>query len=170
MSEPSPDYKVKCPDCDTVVTKESKADAKSLVESHNKSRHNGDEVAHVVGKADPLIPFVEILDNTTQKREIRTARYTEDMYRVSCPDCEHAAVEDTVSDGKEAVKKHNEIHHNGNDVAGFVIEDVDGTAASREKPYMKLEDTPDSVEILAEISQKENIVTLPNLSTHMQSP
>jgi hypothetical protein len=170
MTETSPDHEIKCPDCGVVVTKETNAEAVSLVESHNEARHNGDDIAHVVGKHDPLLPFTDIIDDTEQKRQMRRARHTEGEYRVCCPDCEQAIVEDSISDGKESIKKHDTNHHNSEHTAGFAIEDVDGTAANRDKPYMVLNDTLNCMDILAEISQQENIVTLANISSYIQSP
>jgi len=45
-----------CPLCTRVVSKDTEGEAASVAESHNESRHGGDEVAQVVG------PYREDLD------------------------------------------------------------------------------------------------------------
>lgn len=166
------DYEVECPECDRTVTKETEEEAESLVESHNNSQHNGENIAHVVGEHDPLIDFIEILETGRLKRAVRAARYEEHQYRIVCPVCEKAKTPSEKSDEiniRKTIKTHNTVKHDGDNIAGVAKEDVDGTTANRDKPYMSFEDRPDAAEILADLcdERNDNIITSPELSEYI---
>jgi hypothetical protein len=150
---------VECPDCGTSVQKESREAAVETVNSHNKSRHNGEEVAEVTGEQDPLTGFVEILGDVHRRQAVFSAEHNEDRFRAVCDECEGLAVCQSLDEAFEHAVAHNEFAEHEPAVAGVAEKDIE----KETEPRLML-GSPEIHELLADI-QSEYEIILPEQST-----
>jgi len=147
-------FKVHCPDCGSTVTKETESAAEDTVDSHNDKRHDGQDVASVVGEQDPLDGFLDLLDDPHKTSSLFYAHRNNGQYRVLCRDCEGLEVCTETDEAWELVDEHNEFAHDGDAVAGVLEEDINETT-DRRLPI----DGPDAVQLVADISSDKAIIT-----------
>ena len=155
---PEYDIKIVCPECDTNAPKDTREKAESQVKSHNNSIHGGEEVAYVEGKHDPLLDFLDYIDDVNREGHIYYAYRNEGMIRGVCPECDRVEVETELDTLIEKVEKHNALKHDGTPIGGIVTEDLNGIAAERKRPMLG-EDTPSAAEILAECDHEDEITS-----------
>lgn len=118
---------VTCPDCGTETEVEDDR-AADVVESHNEAQHDGDPVAGVGPDAVPVEEY-----SAGDADPLRVHDMGDDGgplgnhpngVRGICKDCELVALLDNEFDANAAVETHNDMAHDGDDVAGTCAWDV----------------------------------------------
>lgn len=155
------EFKVRCPECDRTLTKNSEEAATDLVDSHNESRHDGEDVAVVVGEQDPLDSFIDALEDPHSG--LFYAHRKNGVYRVMCMECEGIEVVDTTEDAWDLARRHNEFAHEGDAIAGVVEEDLEETKDTFERST-PLTSKPESgvskrAKLLATMQTERTVVT-----------
>lgn len=119
---------VVCPECDSSTDAENIEEAEEIINQHNSTRHDGKQVAGIGRDAVPVDEF-----ESGDYDPLKANRLVDDAgpmgnhpdgVRGGCKECGIIALFDAEFQANEAVDKHNEIVHGGEDVAGTVAWDV----------------------------------------------
>lgn len=117
------------PDCNT-TTQVVENRIESVIENHNNSRHNGEPVAGVGPNAVPLSDYtnddIDPLQVNALGEDAGPLGNHPDGVRAICKECEYVALLNHESEAWDAIEKHNELVHNGEDIAGVCEWDVPG--------------------------------------------
>jgi hypothetical protein len=111
-----------CPDCGTTTDIEEDR-IEDVIESHNNSRHDGEQIAGVGPDAVPVNEYtdgdVDPLYAHDMGDDAGPMGEHPDGVRAICKECELVALFDGEFTADDAVDDHNEMCHDGDDVAGL---------------------------------------------------
>lgn len=124
-----------CPQCETTTDIEEDRIA-DVIQTHNESRHNGNPIAGVGPNAVPFSDYtnndVDPFYSHSMGEDAGPMGNHPDGVRGICKDCEVVALFDNEYVTSDAVDDHNDMVHDGTDVAGICEWDIESLPSASE--------------------------------------